>query len=651
MVDEGTSSSSGELTLDPPTPARGSRHTALWGALAAVAVAVGALAVTSAGGGSGKLPQLPVALGSSGGGAREAAMSADTSMAAWITYVPGQGLPTLGGEAAAYRATGTVDEASVRGLAEALSVDGEATHRDGLWEVRDGDRLLSVFDGSGGSWSYGVEQDARGSVAGSAGGSSEGCTAEECAVEDVEPPPDDVAVSSPTTSVLDSGAVGCQPGTKCVEPSVTTEAPCPVDPGAACPPPEPMVDPTEPTPPADLPSEDEARRIALDLLAATGMDVEDAKVTVDGPYDAWYVSVEPRLDGIPVSGWYASVSVGSKGTVLNANGTLTEVERLGDYPVLHTTAAIDRLNAQQGQFQSFPMDAGTSRPAVASAGGDAAVSDDAASSAPAAGTIESSTAVTSIERTETGCKVQPDGREICELVDTTIPECVPIVPDQTPSGDVPAIAQCVEPAPMPMPEPMPEPEPMEVVLADAERILILLPALDESGDTYLVPGYRMSGEDGSMVDVPAVEDESLAPTTTVPEETPQTEPAPLPTEDCDVLVEGEGSGTTHTTHTMNPCRGEIPPSTPEITHLSDGEAPALGVAYHVDVETHCGTIVWAGRWWRTAAQTPLPWASPTEGGAFTLDGPDEGTFVGDADATRTATFTAQGPAADIPGCV
>src|SRR3546814_9929852 len=95
-----------------------------------------------------------------------------------------------------------------------------------------------------------------------------------------------------------------------------------------------------------LPSKEDAEQIALDLLAATGLEVDGAKVSVEGPYDAWYVIVEPMLEGLPVAGWTSSVGVGPEGKVLHASGTLASAERLGDYPLITTTAAIERLNAQ-----------------------------------------------------------------------------------------------------------------------------------------------------------------------------------------------------------------------------------------------------------------------------------------------------------------
>ena len=99
-----------ELTLEPATVVRTRRPRALWAVLAAVGLAAGALVVTSAGDDGTQRPGLPVALGSAIGRPVEGAMAAD-SMLAWITYVAGDDLPALGGEAPAYRLRGDVDEA------------------------------------------------------------------------------------------------------------------------------------------------------------------------------------------------------------------------------------------------------------------------------------------------------------------------------------------------------------------------------------------------------------------------------------------------------------------------------------------------------------------------------------------------------------
>ena len=112
------------------------RPRALWAVLAVVAVAAGALVVTSADDDGNQRPGLPVDLAvASGAGGAEAA-AADSSMRAWVTYVPGDDLPALGGEATAYRLAGDVDEAQVRALADALGLDGEVqSDGAGSWWV------------------------------------------------------------------------------------------------------------------------------------------------------------------------------------------------------------------------------------------------------------------------------------------------------------------------------------------------------------------------------------------------------------------------------------------------------------------------------------------------------------------------------------
>lgn len=590
MADESGMTSSDELTLESSVVVKRPRRRALWGVLAVVAMVAGALAVT-AGGDDEELPTLPVALGAasaerdSAAGTMAAPETADMRMA-WVTYVAGEGLPELGGEGPAYRLGGTVDEDRVRALAAALGLDGELRQEDGYWHLEGDDAVLEVYEG--GSWWFSIQryeiQPAEG------GGGAPGCEPGpnvDCGI--VEP---DAADAPPTTIAGSSAGAGAScttaeaaDGTK-VEECVATDEPCPPD--GDCPVPLPA--PVEPTPPADLPSEDDAREIALDLLRETGMDVDDAKVTVDGPYDAWYVNVEPTIDGLPVSGLFSSVSVGSKGAITNASGNLATAELIGDYPLIDTRAAIDRLNEQQGSWFAYGPDAPLGAPGTASSRPAVAIAEDAAVG---------------------GCAEQPDGSEACSFEDVGQP------------------IDCVEPAPLP-PEgddvattivsdcSYPEPEPIEITLHDAERVLVWLPSFDGSADSYLLSGYRFSGDDGAVVEVAAIADESLAPTTTVP-----------------------------------PTETTIPPDEPttaDPSRLEPGQQPELGVGYYVDVDTHCGWFVLGDRWWATDAPTPLPWATPTEGGTFTLTAADAGTFVGDAEATKTAEFTARGPAEELPVC-
>ena len=105
-------------------PRPSARRRALWGVLTAGAVVVGALVVTS-GGEDATAPGLPVALGSSVAD-REASGAAADAMLAWVTYVPGDDLPALGGRASAYRLAANVTEDQVRALAGALELEGRS---------------------------------------------------------------------------------------------------------------------------------------------------------------------------------------------------------------------------------------------------------------------------------------------------------------------------------------------------------------------------------------------------------------------------------------------------------------------------------------------------------------------------------------------
>jgi hypothetical protein len=182
------------------------------------------------------------------------------------------------------------------------------------------------------------------------------------------------------------------------------------------------------------------------------------------------VSVQPRLDGVETSGLGYTVQVGPKGVITGAGGTLARPERLGDYPVLDTRKAIDRLNAAgQGGPQLYARDDGAMETSTAE--GSAAVGRDLPTSTVAAGgTIEPMPPTTAID-----------------------------------GGDTPVT---IEPMPT---EPSVPPEPQEVVLHGAERILMVVGASDGSDDAYLVPGYRFTGDDETVVDQIAVDDDSLLP--------------------------------------------------------------------------------------------------------------------------------------------
>lgn len=618
-------SSTGDIELAAGNPVdRASKRRALWAALAVVAIAAGTVAINGGGGGE-DLPLLPSGFGAARAEGVAGSM-ADSSLMAWVTYAADDGLPALGGEAAAYRLAGSVDEGRVRALAEAVGVDGAIERSGESWLVTDGRATLEVVGDGGAAWWYSTMAVDAGV---SSGGGSAGCEPASdggCATPGCEPGPAtdctfaETGQALPTTTVCDATkaddtasacvAPSCAGGADCTEPAPPDE-PCP--PNATCTEPAPM--PIVPGPAAGLPSEEEARSIALDLLAATGTDVDAARVTVDGPYDAWYVSVEHTLDGVPVSGWSATVAVGPEGEVLHANGMLAEAELLGDYPLVDTRAAIDRLNEQQpavleGGWSPYP-----------GAAEDMATADEAVGA---------------------------------PVTTPCIPGSVPVtttVPGEAPETTLAPIPACDQVPPV-EPEPVPEPEPVEVVLTTAEPVLVLTVGPEGS---YLVPGYRFGNQDGQQVDVAAVADDHLAPTTTVPAPDVTEAPQPAPDE-CQVLVEDDGSGTTHTIDTCPSTTVAYVDPRP----LEPGEVPVVGVPYYVEVLTgaisHCGfiSVELGDRWWWADGiggdDQEHGWAEPTEGGTLTLLSEGEASFVGDVQATKAATLVPYGGPGERPLC-
>ena len=694
-----------ELDLERATTIRSRRPPALWGVLAAVAVAAGAVVITSADDDGDPRPGLPVDLASaarSAGAGGEAA--ADSSMPAWVTYVPGDDLPALGGEATAHRMSGDVDEAEIRALADALGLEGEVERGpDGTWSVTGpaDQGFLGIYTGGGVHWSYNATsgdcvREADGLVTCSAEGVAvSGGSAGTAACDgDLPTSPECEA----TTGVEEQP---CEPGTECGDAPTTTviagaDGTCvssnPVEPESVAPEPRAAVEPVpcEVGPAPDLPSEDEARDIALGVVAASGVDVDGARVTADKGYD-WYVTVEPVFDGIP-SGLSSFVEVGSGGEVVSGSGSLGQPEALGEYPLLDTREAIERANAQSGSpavLEPAPQEPGVSSdpdpcaapdPALESCSGgapasapdgpvttvmgdsDPCVAPDGASDG-CGGTTGCGGDGCATEPGSAGtesCKVQPDGREICEVVDcasqtavgtaggddgtVTVPPCeAPPCPTPLPPEGTEAAPEEIECTPPPDPgvEPPPDPQPVEIVLVDAEPSLVLLPANDDSGDGYLVPAYRFTAEDGGTVDLPAVADDALTGSpstdTTVPD-TVVPEPAPDP-QPCEVLEEQDASGTSHTVQTC-PTPNEGPQT------LGEGEEPVVGVGYYVEaavVDGHCtwlvvrlGDVIW---WTPGYYEGDLyGWSQPTEGGTFTIHEDGTAEFVGDADRTKVATL-------------
>jgi hypothetical protein len=532
------------------------------------------------------------------------------------------------------------------------------------------------------------------------GACSGGCATDAGAVDCEAAGEGCVRKAGEVTCSVEASGTPCSAGADCVEPTPdTTVAPCvatdPATDAPTCPPPVP--DP-EVEPPEEVTPPDAVAGVARGVVAAAGLPVDGAIVTGthlpaadgEGP-GRWFLTVELRLEGLP-SGLVSFIEVVEGGQVLSGHGVLGTLDDLGGYPLLDTRAAIDRANAHlgQGAAPGIAADSGSSRGAAGASDPGAASTaggTDGGSATDVGGATGGDDPVTTVvdpcgppegasdgcggttgcggdgctapdgppdTTTTIPCQVQPDGTELCEAVDpcaveqpqatTTLP-CVPDCPQDLATDDVavgaPDVVDCMPPI-----DPVPEPEPMEIVLVDAARSLVPLFATDGSA-IYLVPAYRFTAEDGGQVDLPAVADEALTGTastdTTVPATdvpAPPPEPRPQP---CEVLEEGDASGTTHTVQTCAP-----PDEDPRA--LGPGEEPAIGVGYYVDVDTECvgGSFVLGDQVWITDDDAPGGWGDDQhEGGTFTLDSPDHGTFVGDAAKTKVGAFRTLPPNEDI----
>jgi hypothetical protein len=707
MEDDQGSEPVEELHLEPVATVRRQRRQALWAVLGFLGLVAGGLVVSSASDDGPDRSALPVDLASATRSGGEAAADA---MLAWVVYVPGDDLPALGGEATAYRVSGDVDEAQVQQLAAALGLEGDVQHGDpSSWSVTgDGGRgRLDVYAGGGVHWSYfSGYQDC-----GEADGAVGGCATGECVTKgDVTQ-----CTASGTANAAGGGAgvPGCvdtgecvpatpafpecgAPNVDCLEATTTTaspcEAPCPIDCVPSCPPspsgtepgsnagsgsgcaPDECIPPDEQArPSADLPAEADARKVALDVVAASGADVEGATVDATSSGASWHVTVKLVPRDVP-AGFFSSVEIGPELQVLSAGGTLGRVEALGDYPVLDTHATIDRANEQRSST-GRDVQVGAADPSAGTTGGTDAVGTD---DTPVTATIVPGTDPCAAPDgasdgcggttgcggdgcaetpTTVPCKVQADGSEICENTDcgsatvegpdapaVDLPCAGPACPQGAPAEDAPGTASGAPTCAPPTTVPVVEPKPLEIVLVDAERSLVVLPANDGSRDAYLVPAYRFTAQDGSTIYLPAVDDEALAgpvttettvPDTVVPPPVPVPEPQPQP---CQVLEESGPGGESATTLTVQTCPT---PEDPRV--LGEGEEPAIGVGYYVDVDLQCagGSFLLGGAVWVSADDAPSGWGDGTEryeGGTFTLDAADHGTFVGDAAASKVGDF-------------
>lgn len=466
------------------------RVTAL-AAVVAFALAVATVAVLAGRDGGQDLIKLPLGSASFASDGAATTMESRRAMLApgfgAVEYEVAGTLPELASTAPAYRLGSTASEDDVRTLGRALGLDGDV-RQDGAraWVLTDGDLELRVERVPGLPWYLATScpEPAVGSdgAPDAAVASCEGVAVatqvagidparpvcEDGAVCSVPPSPAvalaPAPVPSPTPSATTFTAVGeavarpqaatavCADPVKCAEP-----APLPPD----GPPPTlaPVPPPAPPPRPADLPSRTEAEGLARALFERLGAGTEGFEMQ-EG-WATWEAWVEPRLDGFRVYGTSHSVSIGSKGAVVRANGFLGRPERIGDYPLVGVEEALERLrNPTASGGVGFVADG-------------VAVLDSASSGGSAGAAISP----------EEGAKLEAGG-----------------------GGTEPAIGDCGDPAVSCVPPPDLAAEPPEPIVQTVTGVHLALLQID----AVLAPVYVFELEGGGETfPVPAVTDEWL----------------------------------------------------------------------------------------------------------------------------------------------
>ena len=92
-----------------------------------------------------------------------------------------------------------------------------------------------------------------------------------------------------------------------------------------------------------LPGRAEAERVARELAARAGLDLNGATVQVTDSLTARAVTIAPAVGGAPASGFSWTVAVSAKGVVQHASGYLATPEPAGTYPLIGVEEGFERL--------------------------------------------------------------------------------------------------------------------------------------------------------------------------------------------------------------------------------------------------------------------------------------------------------------------
>lgn len=417
-----------------------------------------------------------ISLSASGGNtAAGASATADEKMSImpyWnVDYVFDGTLPDLGAEATAYRflAGGAPDLDRVRQIAEVLGAAGDVVEvpadQGGGWRIGAADYsgpVLSVAPDGMLSWWFSGDP---------AAGVAYGCA---------EPTSTDGKIGT-LDSVAPDGAVRCD----------------------------------TPEPPAGVPDAAAAEQLASGLLEALGVETDGLEFeTYADEWSAW-VTAFRMIEGVrsPVA-W--SFGFGAEGAITSASGVLAEPEEVGDYPIVTTSAGLERLNDDTGRWGWFGGPVFARDAAVSSVAGMAGESVTAVASSDGSVTMDSGAAAVAPVPPDTAVLVDP------AVTGTVLPSVVSAPDCLASDGCVP-----VDPTPM---------ETQVITLTDVR--LGLTSYWDAEGTVWLLPSYEFTNADGGMwsviavdeayLDIPEVPMPEPLPVESVPAVDEPTDPAALP---------------------------------------------------------------------------------------------------------------------------
>lgn len=489
------------------------KRTAVWALVVLFVLGVTAIGVVSRADRDDGLPRLPI--GAAGAtAAMERSGAADAMLAPWggIEYRLGGDLPDLPRSATAHRIEAASRDDVVR-LAAALGLSGAVRETAEEFVVVDGRKELHVQRLYGSPWWFNdmAAQDQATVSANGADGSSSSGVACGC--------PEGAECDCPAPDVVPCEMPPCPDGSSCAQ---------------VCPEPSPRM----PERPADLPSQDEAREIAREVLTELGVDAGELRV--DDGFTSWYVNAPTAVDGMTVEGLMTSVAVGPKGVVMSANGLAGRIVAVGDYPLVTSAEGFERLKSGFPHSGVDCIDCTRPLPADATAAEPAADPDAPVSSDDAARCAADGPGCMEPAPPSAGMCAEGSGPECndtpmpCETVSSVPPDEAALKEAEArraaeaeteaqsgggSTGSAGAATQiAAEPGcARPEPYPMPAPEPQIVTITGAHLGLL---AFGE----YLVPAFVFESGNGSFP-VIAVEQEHLAAVTPDPGVQGRPEPA------------------------------------------------------------------------------------------------------------------------------